>query len=467
MAVTRCTKMAYDKADDMVFGFSQHPLSYGFGLKVGAGYVVPEVNYAPRPGTEKDPAKLRKEYVDYISKDILNRYVTAGFPNVQLETEWVSQMNQEKLCAPVVSGQKEICEKFHEEYGLNCAVRQTIPDQREADEGLRPEVDKSEHAYAHKFFECAEFACENGADVFSVESVGGKEFADYAVTNGDIIAFLFGVGYLGSIDMSYIWEECVNICKKHKTIPGGDTNCSGANVAMFMAGGYLDNDVQRTFSAVTRCISAARTLAACEAGAVGPDKDCGYEGPIVKSITGKPTAQEGKNCQCAHCDLQGNLIAQCCDLWSNESVEYHPEFGGTSVQCWGGSLGYEAALMNTAIQLKQEKSLRDMYMYSDRFRGPEAYVLAYDHAFEIGQAIAANGDNLYLRAKAAGLTGAKIIMRGYDSKELALTNKQLEVVQDIIKKLEALPDDEAKFVEYCTKEFKDSVPLYNPKNYGL
>ena len=467
MAVTRYTTMAYDKADDMVFGFSQHPLSYGFGLKVGAGYVIPEVNYAPRPGTEKDPAKLRKEYVDYISKDILNRFVTAGFPNVQMETEWVSQMNQEKLCAPVVSGQKEICEKYHEEYGINCAVRQTIPDQREADEGLRPEIDKSEHAYAHKFFECAEFACENGADVFSVESVGGKEFADYAVTNGDIVAFLFGVGYLGAIDMSYIWEECTNICKKHKTIPGGDTNCSGANVAMFMAGGYLDNDVQRTFSAVTRAISAARTLAACEAGAVGPDKDCGYEGPIVKSITGKPTAQEGKNCQCAHCDLQGNLIAQCCDLWSNESVEYHPEFGGTSVQCWGGSLGYEASLMNTAIQLKQEKTLRDLYMYSDRQRGPEAYILAYDHAYMIGKAIADNGNDLYMRAKVAGQTAADIIMKGYNSKELALTNKQLEVIQDIQKKLAALPDDTDKFVEYCTKEFKDSVPRYNPKNYGL
>lgn len=464
MAVTRYTKMAYDNPDEMVFGTAKQPVSYGFGLKIGAGKVIPEINYAPRPGTEKDPEKLRKEYVDYISKDILNRALTVGFPDVQLETEWVSQMNQEKLSGPVVAGQRAICEKYHEEYGLNCAVRHTIPDQREADEGLRPGM--GGRSYPEKLFECAEIACENGADNLSCETVGGKELADYAVTNGDIIAFLFGVGYLGSIDMTYVWQEFVNIAKKHKRVAGGDTNCSGANVSMFMAGGFMDNDVQKTFSAVTRCISGARSLVAWECGATGPDKDCGYEGPILKSIGGKPTTQEGKNCQCAHCDLQGNLIAQVCDLWSNESVEYHPEFGGSSVQCWFGSIGYEAALMNTAIQMKQEKTLRDLYMYADRYRAPEAYVLAYDHAYEVGKAIAAHGNDLYLRSKAAGLTGAKIVLRGYESKELGLTNKQLDTLNDIIKKIEALPEEESKFVDYCEKEFRD-VPNFNLKNYDL
>ncbi|MDD3378825.1 MAG: methyltransferase MtaB domain-containing protein [Candidatus Methanomethylophilaceae archaeon] len=465
MSVTRYTKMTYDCADDMVFGQAKHPVSYGFGLKIGAGRVIPEINYAPRPGTEKDPEKLRREYVDYISKDILNRAVTAGFPDVQLETEWVSQMNQEKLCVPVVAGQKAICEKYHEEYGVNCGTRQTIPDQREADNGLRPGMD-SLHAYPEKMFQCAEFACENGADNLSIESVGGKELSDYAVTNGDIVAFLFGVGYLGSIDMTYIWQEFANIAKKNRCVAGGDTNCAGANTSMFMAGGFLDNDVQKTFSAVTRAIASARTLAAWESGAAGPDKDCGYEGIICKAIAGKPTAQEGKNCQCAHCDLQGNLIAQCCDLWSNESVEYHPEFGGSSVQCWFGSLGYECALMNTATQLKQEKTLRDLYMYTDRTRGPEGYVLAYDHAYEIGQAIAANGNDLYLRSRAAGLKAAEIIINGYKSKELGLTNKQLDVINDIYKKISALPEDTDKFVEYAAKEYQD-VPNFNLKNYGL
>ncbi|MDR2845743.1 MAG: methanol--corrinoid methyltransferase [Candidatus Methanoplasma sp.] len=466
MAATRYTKQAYASADEMVFGTAKSPVSYGFGIKVGAGRVIPELNYAPRPGSEKDAARLKKEYVDYISKDVLNRAVTLGFPDVQLETEWISQMGNPKMSIGVVEGQKEITEKFHEEYGINSAVRHTIPDQREVEEGLRVGA-KGKHAYPEALFKAAEIACENGADVLSCETMGGKELADYAVTNGDITAFLYGVGYLGSIDMEYVWSEFVNIAKKNKTVAGGDTNCSGANVSMFMAGGFLDNDVQRTFSAVTRAISAARTLVAWEAGASGPDKDCGYEGPIVKSIAGKPCAQEGKNCQCAHADLQGNLMAQVTDLWSNESVEYHPEFGGSSVQCWLGSLGYEVSLMNTAIATGQEKTLRDLYMISDRTRGPEGYILAYDNAYEIGKAIAAEGKDIYLRAKAAGLTAAKLIKKGNDAKELALTNKQKDVLDAIIKELEALPSEEAKFVEFADKKYKELIPTYNKKEYGL
>ncbi len=464
---TKFTKMAYDNADDMLFGHAKKPISYGLGLKVGAGRVIPEINYAPRPGTEKSVERITKEYVDYISKDAITRALTLGFPDLQLETEWVAQMGTVPgMAASVVAGQKAITEKFHKEYGINLAVRHTIPDQREADQGLRSGMD-SKFGYPEKFIECCEIACENGADVLSVESVGGKEFADFAVTHGDITACLCGVGYLGSIDMEHIWTDMVSICKKNKTVAGGDTNCSGANVSMFMAGGLLDNDVQKTFSAVTRCISAARTMVANECGATGPDKDCGYEGVIVKSITGMPAAQEGKNCQCAHADIQGNLMAQCCDLWSNESVEYHPEFGGSSVQCWLGPLGYEVSLMNTAIAAGQAKVLRDLYMTSDRTRGPEGYVLAYDNAWRVGKAIADNGNNYYLRAKAAGLEGAKILQEGYAKKELILTKKQLDVLNKIQKELEALPDDEDKFYDYCSKKYKDDVPNFKPKSYGF
>ena len=150
--------MAYSSADEMVFGTAKQPVSYGFGIKVGAGRVIPELNYGPRPGKEKDPETLRKEYVDYISKDAFNRAVTIGLPDLQLETEWVSQMGNPKMATPVVEGQKAICEKYHEEYGINCAVRQTIPDQREAEEGYRPGMG-GKHAYPEALFQCAEIAC--------------------------------------------------------------------------------------------------------------------------------------------------------------------------------------------------------------------------------------------------------------------------------------------------------------------
>ena len=367
MASIKYTSMAYKNADDMVMGTAVHPSPQGYGLKFGAGMVIPEINHAPRPGREKDPETLRKEYCDYITTDELNRAITAGMPALFIETEWVSQMSDPKLSIPVVEGQNELCEKYHEEYGIATGTRQTIPDKREHDHGLRTGMD-TVHAYPEDFWSCCDIACENGASNLSVESVGGKECADYAVTQGDVVAFLYGVGYLACYDMEYVWNGMVDIAKRNRVVPGGDTDCSGANVAMFMAGGMLDQDVQKTFSAVTRAISASRSLVARECGALGPDKDCGYEGVICKAIDGKPITCEGKNCQCAHCDLQGNLIAACCDAWSNESVEYHPEFGGSSVQCWLGSLGYECALMNTAIQTKQAKTLRDLYTITDLTR---------------------------------------------------------------------------------------------------
>jgi len=467
MAVKRFTKMEYDDPDEMVFGEAKYPVSYGLGQKVGAGLVIPEINYAPRPEAAKNPETLRREYVDYITKDALDLAVTLGFPAVQLETEWVWQMGNEvnKFAKPVVEGQKAMMEEYHDEYGIALSIRQTIPDMRLCEIGLRPGMDKR-HEYPEKLIESAEVACENGADVLSIESMGGKEVADWAVMNGDIRAWLFGIGYLGSIDMEWLWTQLVDIAKKNKVIAGGDTNCPGANTSMFMAGGYLDKDVARTFAAVTRAIASARTLVAWECGATGPDKDCGYEGPILKSIAGRPTAQEGKNCQCAHADLMGNLTAQVCDLWSNESVEYHAEFAGTSVQCWLGSLGYEAALMNTAKQAGQDKILRDLYMATDRVRSPEGFILAYDNAYKIGEAIVSEGKNIYLRAKAAGLKAAELIDEAASNGQLKLNKMERDTLSTIMADLKALPDEEDKFVKQCMKDYKD-IPMFNPKNYGL
>ena len=467
MATTKFNKMAYGSADEMVFGESKYPLSYGLGLKVGSGAVIPEINFAPRPGSEKTLESLKREYIDYITKDVLDRAVNLGFSSVQLENEWISQMgsNAEKLAKPIVMGQKELMKKYHDDYGIKLAIRHTIADQREGDGGLRPGMD-GKHSYPEKLLESLEVACKNGADVVSIESVGGKEVADFSVVRQDIKGWLFGIGYLGSIDMEWLWGQIADVAKRNKVVPGGDTNCAGANTAMFMAGGYLDKDIPRTFSAVTRAIAAARTLVAIEAGATGPDKDCGYEGIIVKAIAGKPCAQEGKGAQCAHADLMGNLIAQACDLWSNESVEYHPEFGGSSVQCWMGVIGYEAALMTASKQMRTDKALRDTYVASDRFRSPESFILAYDNAYKIGQAIVEVGDSYYLRARAAGIKAAELIKESNDKGKLKLSAQEKDTLDKILSDLRSLPDEEGKFVDWALKEYAN-VPAFNPRNYEL
>ena len=79
-------------------------------------------------------------------------------------------------------------------------------------------------------------------------------------------------------------------------------------------GGLLDKNLAHTTAVVARAISAARSLCAYEAGAISPGKDCGYENVIVKAIAGVPISQEGKTSTCAHSDLMGNLIMECCDL---------------------------------------------------------------------------------------------------------------------------------------------------------
>lgn len=468
MAIKRFTKMEYKSADEVVFGDAKYPVSYGLGQKVGQGWVIPEINFAPRPDAAKTPETLTREYVDYIAKDILDRAVTLGFPAVQLENEHIWQMvnNPKKFEKPVVAGQKAIMEKYHDEYGIALSIRHTIADPRLCEKGLLPGMDKT-HGYPERVIEAAEVACENGADVLSIESMGGKEVADYAIMNGDIKAWLFGIGYLGSLDMEWLWPQLVDICKKNKVIAGGDTNCAGANTSMFMAGGYLDKDVARTFAAVTRCIASARTLIAYEAGATGPDKDCGYEGPILKAISGKPSAQEGKGAQCAHADLMGNLMAHTCDLWSNESVEYHPEFGGSSVACWLGVIGYEAALMNTAKQLKQDKMLRDLYMAADQYKSPEGFCISIPRAYEIGKAIVAEGNDIYLRSRAAGLKAAELIMESNAQKGgMRLSKYEKDVLMKIIVDLKSLPDDQEKFKDWALKTYKN-IPMFNPKNYGL
>ena len=467
--MTKYTEMAYNEPEEMVFGEAKEPVTYGNGpqINAGGGEVFPVTKIAPRPGAEERPEKLKTEFRK-ITKTILQRAVSLGFPAMEIENEWVHQMGEnpaEFAKEPAIQQQDEIAKKFSEEYDIATSTVHTIPDLRVSEKGLRHGQDR-ETFYPEKVIGSFEVAAENGADVLKIESAGGMEIADYGIQRGDIKACLFGIGYLGSVDMEWLWSQIVDIAETNNVVPGGDTNCPQANTAMFIAGGYLDRDVARTFSAITRAISAANTIVAWEQGATGPDKDCAYEGPIVKSIAGKPTVQEGKDCGVAHADLMGNLAAQICDGWSNESAEFHEEFSGWSSGTWAETVGYEVSLMNTAKQLGKDKELRDMYMASDRFRSPESYILAYDNAYKIGEAIVEEGDSYYRRSKAAAVKAAELIEEAHETGDLQLSAHEKDTLDQILTDLRALPEDEDKFVDECLDEYGD-LPKFDKNNYGL
>src|SRR5664280_1435236 len=462
MAATRYTKMAYAKADDMVFVKAVKPVKAGLGLEIGAGYTTPEVNYAPRPEAGASKEKLVKEY-EKITTDIMARMVQIGAPSVVLETEHVQQMsNNPDWGAAVAHAQKTIMEDYHDEYGIKCALRHTIGDIREDRNFLQLRGDKY-NVFLEAFEECA----KAGADILAVESMGGKEIFDHAILRNDMAGILFGIGVLGSMDMEMIWTDITSIAKKNNVISSGDTDCAQANTAMFIAGGLLDKNLAHTIAIIARAISGARSLVAYEAGAVGPGKDCGYENTICKAIAGVPIAQEGKTSTCAHSDLMGNLVMQCCDLWSNESVEYHGEFGGTTVQCWSETLAYDCSMMNVALKIGKAKDLRDILVLSDKYRDAQGYVLAYPHAYRVGQAIVKDGNDIYLRSKNAALECCNIVEEGINSGKLRLTRFEITALAKVKADLEALTDDADKFTSDNLTKFKQEVAVFRPENYGL
>jgi Methanol-cobalamin methyltransferase B subunit. len=163
----------------------------------------------------------------------------------------------------------------------------------------------------------------------------------------------------------------------------------------------------------------------------------------------------------------GNLTMQCCDMWSNESVEYHGEFGGTTVQVFVETLAYDCALMNTALKTGNEKVLRDLVMLSDRYRDPQGYVLSYDNAYRIGEAIAKNGNDTYLRSKAAAEMCCTILDEGIKGGKLSLTKFETNALNNIKKDLAALPTEKAKFVDMCMTKYKAEVPVFKTENYVL
>ena len=74
-----------------------------------------------------------------------------------------------------------------------------------------------------------------GAELLSIESTGGKEVSDDALTMCDLPAVLFAQCVLGVRDMRFLWTELQKIADRNGVMCAGDTACGFANTAMVLA----------------------------------------------------------------------------------------------------------------------------------------------------------------------------------------------------------------------------------------
>ena len=88
MANMKFKKMEYSSADEMVLGESKYRCRMVWP-KGRFRRVIPD-RLRPRPGSEKT-VRAHREYIDYITKDVLDRAVTLGFSPCN-GNEWISQM---------------------------------------------------------------------------------------------------------------------------------------------------------------------------------------------------------------------------------------------------------------------------------------------------------------------------------------------------------------------------------------
>ncbi|MES9940799.1 MAG: methyltransferase MtaB domain-containing protein [Candidatus Thiodiazotropha sp. 6PLUC2] len=449
--------MAYSNPQEMMFGFAQKPVTTRRGLVIGGGSVIAEIVPHPRPGSEKTLHTLLREF-ERANGDALERCVDIGTPNLVLENEHVFQMTDDAHWGREIAALSiRQLDEFAEQYGLKAAYRATIADLRKPDM-----VNIRDSERTSKVLEAFD-ACAEYADILSIESIGGKEIFDHCIIRNDITGMLFAQGVLGSRDMAWLWPQIVEIADKHGSIAGGDTDCSQANTAMFMAGGFTGKALSHSLAALSRAMAVGNSLVAYECGASGPGKDCAYENPIIKAITGLPMSMEGKSCACAHSSLCGNVMAAVCDLWSNEAVEYHRMFGGSTSAVFSEILSYDVASMNTAIQLGYQREYQACMVASDRYRSLQGFILSPDNAWAIGKAVVDNNQSYYARTLAAALTCGELMLA---DPQLYFTSYEKESLAGYMTELEKLPQEEEDFIDLCLHKYAQ-VKGFLPQAYGL
>lgn len=442
-----------------MFGHSKKPLRCGFDLTIGAGHVFPEVNFTlPAINVEKATwSEVVAQYEEMATK-ILERAIALQVPGLVLEFELLPAMTSTpEWGAELTRLLESHLRRAHEKHGLRCALRVTPTDMRA--QGMPPLL-RSGAAW-ETMTRSFELCMEAGAHLISIESIGGKELHDPGLMYGDIRAIVFALGVLAPRDTAWLWDQISAMCAQNGgSFPAGDSACGFANTAMQLAHQHMLPEV---LAAVVRAMSAVRSLAAFEHGAVGPSKDCAYEGPIIKAITGYPICMEGKSASCAHFSPLGNIAAAMCDLWSNESVQNVRLLSGSAPEAFTETLAYDCRLMNVASDKGDALRLRDWLTESDEWLSPQAAVLSPEATMSIAGAIVSE-KGYYNRTIAAGLAAVAILRAGIQRKQLTLRVKEVQWLDRIEKELDSLAPAETKVTEEMMSQHGTE---FDASSYGL
>jgi methanol--5-hydroxybenzimidazolylcobamide Co-methyltransferase len=286
---------------------------------------------------------------------------------------------------------------------------------------------------------------EAGADLLAIESVGGKHVTDPALMQCDLREFVRGLTLIGCADAAVLWDDIVRIARgaPRPCVASGDSACGFGNTAMVLAErGYIP----RVFAAVVRVVTAVKSMVAFERGAVGPSKDCAYEGIYCKALAGVPIAMEGKSATVAHTSPIGNVAACAADLWSNESVEMGRVLSGSAVVASFESLVYDCRLMNEARRRDGEEGAVRMAAWlagSDAPLDVQAWVLTPEFAIDAARVIA-SVETPYLKARAAARFTLNAIREAAESGKVLLPEAEEQWLDNLQEDAGDLPDDPSK-----------------------
>jgi methanol--5-hydroxybenzimidazolylcobamide Co-methyltransferase len=434
--------LSINNLNDFIFGISPQPVILQNGLTIGGGTVYPELNFTlPDMIINADSMpEVCNQYTQMVT-DASKRAAELHAPGLVVEFELLPDLTlTPEWGAEVVKILKDVLNTMENHHGLKTALRVTPNDIREF---ARPPIMKSGE-FVDKMYRCFHLCADAGADLFSIESTGGKEIHDDAILNGNLDLSVLGLGILGSRDMVELWKNIVDISHQHGVIPAGDSACGFANTAMVLA---EQRYIPKVWAAVIRVMSVPRSLIAFEQGALGPSKDCAYEGPYLKAITGCPISLEGAEAAVAHLSPIGNIAKAVPDLWSNESVNNVKLLGGMAPTVSLEQLVYATRLMNSASNHGRTAAvnLRNLFVESDVKYDPQAYVLKLEVVLELAEEIIKE-PSAYLRTRKAAQTTLMKLRQAGEVGELIYSKIEMRWLDRLTKSADLLPEDEEEFI---------------------